>query len=93
MGIRIQNIGLLMPFCVDTELLGERIATSGYRPPRNDTVIGTDTDFSVIPRAVRPVGISWYHPSNRCAGTDIAPGDCHVGFLNQGMIAPGNHCY
>ena len=19
--------------------------------------------------------------------------DCHVGFLNQGMIAPGNHCY
>ena len=36
MGIRIQNIGLLTPFSVNTKLLGERIATSGYRPPRND---------------------------------------------------------
>ena len=36
LGIRIQNIGLLTPFRVNTKLLGERIATSGYRPPRND---------------------------------------------------------
>ena len=39
MGIRIQNIGLLTPFRVNTKLLGERIATSGYRPPRNDSFL------------------------------------------------------
>ena len=36
------------------------------------------TTNDVIPRAVRPVGISWYHSSTCCAETHIVPGDCHV---------------
>ena len=45
--------------------------------------IGVTNNFSyhVIARADRPVAISWYHLSIRCAGTDIAPGDSHVGAL------------
>ena len=45
-----QSLGTIHRTAVQEQASYREIATSGYRPPRNDTVIGTYFVFSVIPR-------------------------------------------